>query len=167
MKQLSHDLINNSKHDLSIVLICDILQSPANLGSLSRIADSFGVSTLFIHQNNTNFLKSNRFKKAARQSNKFIDFKSYSDFFKLHESLKEKHFESVAIEYCDNSIALPQTDFNHHTALVVGNEISGLSDDVLKCTDKAVHIEMYGQNTSMNVAQATAIALYECVKQQT
>ncbi|MBS3737745.1 TrmH family RNA methyltransferase [Mesohalobacter halotolerans] len=166
MKQLPHDLINNNKHNLSIVLICDKLQSPANLGSIFRIADAFGVAKLYIHQNNTNILNSNRFKKTARHSNQFIELTYYNDFFTLYKSLKNKHFESVAIEHCDTSIALAQTKFKDNTALIVGNEISGLSDDILKCVDKCVHIEMYGQNTSMNVAQAAAIVLYECVNQQ-
>lgn len=166
MKQLSHDLVHNTKHKLSIILICDNLQSPSNLGSICRIADSFGVSKLYIHQSNIDFLNSSRFKKTARQSDKCIYFESYTDFSALHLSLKENQFESIALEYCDNSMALPKIRFNNKTALVVGNEIYGLPDNVLKCVDKVAHIEMYGKNTSMNVAQASSIALYECINQQ-
>lgn len=166
MEQLSHDSIHLPQHELSLVLICEVLQSPANLGSLFRLADSFGAKKLYIHQSNSDFLNSTRLKKTARQSDQFIDFELYSNFIKLHSSLIQEEFESVAIEHCETSTALPNIIFKPKTAFVIGNEISGVPDDILKKVNKVAHIDMYGKNTSMNVAQASAIALYECVKQQ-
>ena len=46
-------------------------------------------------------------------------------------------------------------------ALVVGNEVRGLSPQILKYCDEVVHIPMYGKKESLNVAVATGIALYE------
>ena len=48
--------------------------------------------------------------------------------------------------------------------LVVGSERNGIQHEILTCADSVYHIPMYGQNSSMNVAQATSIALYEITK---
>ena len=49
--------------------------------------------------------------------------------------------------------------------MIVGNENFGISESVLKKVDQTVHITMYGNNSSMNVVQATAIGLYVLTKQ--
>jgi tRNA G18 (ribose-2'-O)-methylase SpoU len=48
-------------------------------------------------------------------------------------------------------------------ALVVGSEINGVSAEILNISNQIVHINMYGKNSSMNVVQATSIALYEII----
>jgi len=50
-------------------------------------------------------------------------------------------------------------------ALVIGDENSGISEEILSQCKKQVHITMFGKNSSMNVSQAAAIALYELTKQ--
>ena len=55
-------------------------------------------------------------------------------------------------------------DKNSKIAFIIGDENHGVSDAILKQCNVIVHIEMYGQNSSMNVVQATSIALYEFTK---
>jgi len=50
-------------------------------------------------------------------------------------------------------------------AIILGDENFGISEDILNIVDAVVHINMYGNNSSMNVAQATSISLYELTKQ--
>ena len=50
-------------------------------------------------------------------------------------------------------------------AIVIGDENFGVSESILKISDDIIHIDMYGHNSSMNVVQATNIALYELTKQ--
>ncbi len=166
MQQLAHKDITNKKNRLSIILVCDVLNSPANLGSLCRIAEAFSVTKLYINQANKDFLKSNRLKKTARNTDQLIDLEFYTVFTQLYKTLKIEQYECVVLEYCDKSIALPQVRFNSKTALIVGNEKSGVSETILNLVEKSTHIDMYGSNSSINVAQAAAIALYECVNQQ-
>ena len=49
--------------------------------------------------------------------------------------------------------------------LVIGDENFGVSDNILSISDAIIHIDMFGQNSSMNVVQATSIALYQITKQ--
>ena len=48
--------------------------------------------------------------------------------------------------------------------MLIGNEIDGISETFLKKSHQVIHIEMFGKNSSMNVVQATGIALYELTK---
>lgn len=67
------------------------------------------------------------------------------------------------------SASIPVEDFryseeNKCILLILGNEASGISKELLEISDKHLHINMFGQNSSMNVAQAAGIALYEISK---
>ncbi|NQY07011.1 MAG: TrmH family RNA methyltransferase, partial [Flavobacteriaceae bacterium] len=73
----------------------------------------------------------------------------------------------VALEITENSEAIHKHQFqlNKPIALIVGDENFGISEAILAQCHATVHIEMFGQNSSMNVVQASNIALYEIAKQ--
>ena len=81
--------------------------------------------------------------------------------------LKSKKHYLVALEITSSSKSLNHFSFptNQPIALIIGDENFGISESLLKLCDAVVHIPMYGQNSSMNVVQATNIALYEITKQ--
>ena len=72
----------------------------------------------------------------------------------------------IALEITDNSIPISELELpeNSKIAFLIGDENHGVSASILEKCDAVVHIEMYGQNSSMNVVQATSIALYEFTK---
>lgn len=78
----------------------------------------------------------------------------------------QKGYDLLALEITSDSSALDEFKFNEiqKIALVVGNEKTGIEEEVLNLCTKKLHIRMFGQNSSMNVAQATGIALYEITK---
>ena len=71
----------------------------------------------------------------------------------------------LALEITNNSISLNKYNFekNEKYAFVIGNEQKGVSQEALNLSDKSVHIDMYGNNSSMNVSVATGIAVNECL----
>ncbi len=71
----------------------------------------------------------------------------------------------VGLEQTTNSTLLYEHPFVRKTALVIGNERQGLTDDVLVLLDAVVEIPVYGLPFSFNVANATAMALYEYCRQ--
>jgi tRNA G18 (ribose-2'-O)-methylase SpoU len=81
--------------------------------------------------------------------------------------LKTDNYTIYALEITKNSIPIHKASFkkNQKIALVIGDENFGVSDEILKLSDGIFHIDMFGQNSSMNVVQATNIALYEITKQ--
>ena len=81
--------------------------------------------------------------------------------------LKAENYKIVSLEITNNSQALDSFQLPKNTpiALIVGDENFGVHEDILALSDAVVHITMFGQNSSMNVVQATNIALYEFTKQ--
>ena len=75
-------------------------------------------------------------------------------------------YQLLALEITDDSIPLDSISSKElkKVALIVGNEISGISEELLKLSDNRLHITMFGRNSSMNVAQSAGIALYEITK---
>ncbi|MNF86563.1 tRNA (guanosine(18)-2'-O)-methyltransferase [compost metagenome] len=77
--------------------------------------------------------------------------------------LLQNNFEIIALEIASTSKPLKEVNIpeNQKIALIIGSEIDGISDDLLKISNQIVHINMFGKNSSMNVVQAASIALYE------
>lgn len=166
MRQLKHEEFDKKQHDLSIIIVCDKLNSAANLGSIFRTAEAFGVSRIYIHDNNSDFLTQARFKRTARHSFRNVEIETYSDSESVIRAIKNKGFFIISLEKCDESTRLQDIHFQSKTTLIVGNEISGVHDSFLNSSDAVAHIDMFGENSSMNVSQATGISLFECVRQQ-
>ncbi len=147
-----------------ITLLCDGLESPANVGAIFRLCDAFGVEEIIFNQEPD--LTSNRLKRTARTTERTIPFRTVTDLNDALLQLKEKEYLTVALEITNQSNALSsiRTQLPNKIALVIGNERQGVSERILKQVQEVVHIEMFGKNSSMNVAQATAIALYELTK---
>ncbi len=136
-----------------------------NIGSLFRISDALGVEELIFCGENLQLGK--RMKKTSRSTEKYVSHKVESDILQVVTSLKAKRYFIIALEITDSSISLDDflLNTNQPIALIIGNENIGVSEDILKLADEIVHIKMFGENTSMNVVQATSITLYELTKQ--
>ncbi len=136
-----------------------------NIGSLFRISDALGVEELIFCGENLQLGK--RMKKTSRSTEKYVSYKEESDILQVVTSLKAKRYFIIALEITDSSISLDDfiLNTNQPIALIIGNENVGVSEDILKLADEIVHIKMFGENTSMNVVQATSITLYELIKQ--
>ena len=164
MSQLTHYTSNFKKKKHPITLVCDNINNAPNIGSLFRIADAFGVEELIFCGDNIPIGK--RMTKTSRSTEKYVSYRIEPNINEVVKSLKSSHY-ILSLEITDSSIDL--TDFKLETdkpvALVLGDENFGVSDSVLKLSDTILHINMFGNNSSMNVVQATSIALYELVKQ--
>lgn len=163
--QLNHYNSTFKKQKFPITLICDNVNNAANIGSLLRISDALGVEELIFCGENLQLGK--RMKKTSRSTEKYVSHKVESDILQVVTSLKAKRYFIIALEITDSSISLDDfiQNTNQPIALIIGNENIGVSEDILKLADEIVHIKMFGENTSMNVVQATSITLYELTKQ--
>lgn len=105
--------------------------------------------------------------KTSRTTEKVVNFEIVDSAFKFISNLKESDCSIISLEITSNSLPINTFKFpkNKPIILVAGDENFGISDDILQLSDEIIHIEMFGQNSSMNVVQATNIALYEITKQ--
>lgn len=164
-KQYSHHNRSNAVQKRNLVLLSDGVTGPANIGGLFRLCDSFGVKEIVMGHSNPE-LGSARFKKAARNTQQVVTHRFVSDLSKEISELKKNQFYILGLEITTQSIPVQTLEIPKEKAiaLVIGGERHGISETVLQCLDGTVHIEMFGTNSSMNVTQATAIALYELSK---
>jgi tRNA G18 (ribose-2'-O)-methylase SpoU len=105
--------------------------------------------------------------KTSRATEKVVNFELQKDAVLVIKKLKQENHQIISLEITSNSKPLHQVQFNSDKpiVLVVGDENFGVSNDILKLSDSIIHVDMFGQNSSMNVVQAANIALYEITKQ--
>lgn len=164
MKQLSHDDIENKQQKFPITIVCDAIRTPENIGMCFRIAESFGVSKIYLHENSPS-LENRKVTKTARNTISQIDYDFYTDFNGLIGILKKEGNAIVGIEITDKSINIQDFNFKTHKKLVLllGSERNGIAD--ISLVDETIAIPMYGRNSSMNVIHSLAITLYEITNQ--
>jgi tRNA G18 (ribose-2'-O)-methylase SpoU len=136
-----------------------------NLGSLFRIADAFGVEKLILCGKNISLGR--KITKTSRATEKFVTYEVLDSVLKVVQDLKSKEYQIISLEITKNSQPLHTFKFSSKKpmALIIGDENFGVSEAVLNNSDAILHITMFGQNSSMNVVQATNLALYEITKQ--
>ncbi len=154
------------KKQFPITIICDSVNSPANIGSIFRIADSFGVSQIYFCGKDITVI-SKRMLRTARATHEIVHFKQAETVMAATKELLEDGYTFIALEITENSIPVSEYKFDNtkKLALIIGEENHGVSEDILQLVEQSVHINMYGNNSSMNVATATGVALYEITKQ--
>lgn len=163
--QLNHYNTNFNKQIFPITLVCDNVNNAPNIGSLFRIADAFGIEKLILCGENIQLGR--KMAKTSRATEKVIDYEMNLDASEVIKDLKSKNYQIISLEITDSSQPIHKVQFSKEKpiALIIGDENFGISEDILKKSSTIIHIEMFGQNSSMNVVQATNIALYEITKQ--
>ncbi|MEH1008098.1 TrmH family RNA methyltransferase [Winogradskyella sp. ECml5-4] len=163
--QLNHYNSNFQKQKHPITVICDNVTNAPNIGSLFRIADAFGIEELVFCGSDIPLGK--RMTKTSRSTEKYVTHSINEDIETQIQALKAKNYYLIALEITENSQDLSTFKLQTHQpiALILGDENFGVSEPLLKSVDAIVHINMFGNNSSMNVVQATSIALYEITKQ--
>ena len=162
-EQLTHENTPRTSQKIPFVLLCDGVSSPANAGSLFRLADALGIAHIYF-MNSVPDLKSNRLKRTSRSCEMRVDFSLVDEPLELIKKLKKENYSIIGLELANNSIPLEafKSEANK-IALVVGNERHGISTAYLELADQLIYIPMHGQNSSMNVGHATAIAAHQLI----
>ena len=163
--QLTHYNSKFNKQNHHITLVCDNISNAPNIGSLFRIADAFGIENIVFCGDNISLGR--RMNKTSRSTEKYVNHEIESNINEVIKRLKTNNHHLIALEITENSTALSKfkLNLNQPIALILGDENFGVSEEILKQCDAIVHINMYGNNSSMNVAQAASICLYEITKQ--
>lgn len=163
--QLTHDTNTFEKHFFPICLVCDNVTNAPNIGSLFRTADAFGIEKLILCGDD--IVLGRKMIKTARATEKVVNYEICKSAIEVINHLKAKGYQIISLEITNNSRPINTIQFLKNTpiALIIGDENFGVSEAILNTSDTIAHINMYGQNSSMNVVQATNIALYEITKQ--
>ena len=163
--QLTHYTTNFKKHTFPITLICDNVTNAPNIGSLFRMADAFGIEKLILCGENIKLGR--KMAKTSRATEKVVNFEISDSASEVTKALKTKDYQIISLEITETSKPIHNVHFSNKKpiAIIIGDENFGVSEPILNISDDTIHINMFGQNSSMNVVQATNIALYEITKQ--
>ena len=149
-----------------LVVVMDNIRSMHNVGSVFRTSDAFLISGICLcgftpqppHRD---------IHKTALGATESVDWVYYENTFDAVTALKKQGYKVFAIEQTQGSISLEQfrANVNNETlAFVFGNEVEGVSDEVLAICDGAIEIPQYGMKHSLNISVAAAIVLWEMVR---
>ena len=159
-----------------IIVVLDNVRSTHNVGSILRTADGLGVTKVVL-TGYTPYPKvanderlpheivkqTNAIKKTALGAESTMNIERYENIHDVIVELKKRNYSIVGLEQSTNSISIDQLEISDKIALIVGNEVNGVSDEVLCEADSIVEIPMEGNKESFNVSVATGIAVYALI----
>jgi len=154
-----------------LIAALDNIRSLYNVGSIFRTADAFGFQKIYLSGYTPAPIgekQKREIHKTALGTEEFIEWEKFGKTWKLLENLKKQGFYIVGLETDKKAIDISKfnlSKINKNVVLVVGNEVKGLSKEVLKRCDKIIKIPMLGKKESLNVSVAFGVAAY-CTSQQ-
>ncbi|WP_296682760.1 TrmH family RNA methyltransferase [Flavobacterium sp.] len=160
--QLTHENTSFEKKNFPITLVCDHIYFQQNIGSLFRIGEAFGIEKIiFIGKDIP--LTPRKINKTSRSTHLQVPHTIIEETESAIDYLLKNKYEIIALEIAETSSPINEVivNKNQKIALLIGSEIAGINESLLSIANQITHITMYGNNSSMNVVQATSIALYE------
>jgi tRNA G18 (ribose-2'-O)-methylase SpoU len=142
-----------------LVIACAPLRSNVNLSHILRTAGCCGIARVICCGN------ARALDKIARDGADTVELEVHRTLPPVLKELKRQGYRLVGLEQTTNSTSLYDYRFERKTALVVGNERLGLTEEDLDVVDDVIEIPVYGLPYAYNVHTATAMALYEYCRQ--
>lgn len=149
-----------------VVIILDNIRSVHNVGSIFRTADGFGVSKLYLCATTpTPIDRFGRWRKDVAKVALGAEQETPWEYVKTTEEalqkLQEEGYEIISVEQTSDSVSCKDVEYSGKIAFVFGNEVEGISKDVLTKSDQVIEIPMKGKKESFNVSVTVGIVLSE------
>jgi 23S rRNA (guanosine2251-2'-O)-methyltransferase len=147
------------------IIVLDNIRSAYNVGAIFRTADGFRLQAIHLC-GITPKPDHKEVYKTAIGAEHAVEWSYFENPIDSLLSLKNQGFTLIAIEQCDNSSSLLDFKWNSGTkfAIILGNEVEGISSLALERCDHFIEIPQYGTKHSLNVAVACGIVLWDMVK---
>ena len=166
--QLKHNDIHFPQKQFPVHIVANRIELASNIGSLFRVAEAFGIEKIYLPAKSAS-ASHLKIRKAARSTQKKVDYSYIESAIDLVLSLKAEGYLIVSLEVTSQSLAIREFvskqveggKLDKKMCLILGSEKDGIEQTLLDVSDHTIHIPMFGENTSMNVMTAAAIALYE------
>lgn len=150
---------------IPLIVVLDNIRSLNNIGSVFRTSDAFLIEKIYL----CGFTAQPPHKeihKTALGSTETVDWEYVEDTLTLVEKLKEEKVKVASIEQAENSTMLQ--DFmvkpNEKYAIVMGNEVKGVQQEVVSASDYCVEIPQFGTKHSLNISVSTGVVLWDLFK---
>ncbi len=172
MRKLSHEEIvsrqveHQNADRLPLTVVLNNIRSLHNVGAIFRTADGAGIEKIWLC-GITGYPPNSQIAKTALGAESRVPWDHDYSIVNVIRRLKEQKYQIVLLEQMDQSVDYHQFVPTAPVCLVLGNEIEGISDEILELCDAAVDIEMAGIKNSLNVGVAFGIVAYHfrnCLK---
>jgi tRNA G18 (ribose-2'-O)-methylase SpoU len=145
-----------------ITVVLDGVSGHYNIGAMFRLCDAFLVERLVICGKTTEaLLRKRKLVQAAMGTQLWVPWQEAPDAAVLVHAAKVTGHWIAVVEITAESVTPTAMQPRYPAVLVLGNERSGVSREVLACADQTIAIPMQGMANSLNVATAAAIVLHE------
>ena len=172
MRKLKLDELNRASvaefkasQKFPVAVVLDNVRSMHNIGSIFRTADGFAVEQLCLC-GITAQPPHREIEKTALGATQSINWIYYESPLQAIAKLRTEGYKIIAIEQAENSTMLhdfePKTDEKY--AIIFGNEVNGVSDEVMENIDACIEIPQFGTKHSFNVSVAAGIVLWDFVR---
>ena len=173
MRKLSHNEIKETRKSLlnlnefernPIYVLCDSIRSIFNVGSIFRTSDGAFIKKLYL-TGYTPYPPRKEIEKVALGATLSVPWEYHKDAVKLVNELKSKEIKICVLELTDKRNMfwnIEKQDFP--ICLVLGNEITGVSKEIIDIADSSIELPMLGIKQSLNVSVAYGIAVYDMVR---
>jgi tRNA G18 (ribose-2'-O)-methylase SpoU len=148
------------KNPNDFFVIAHNIRSAFNVGSIFRTADAVGINKIYLC-GYTPTPPDQKIKKVALGADDLVPFESFKSATSLIKRLKKQGVKIIALENnLEEGIDYRKFKPQFPLALVLGNEVNGLSKTILKLADQIIYLPMVGQKESLNVSVAFGVASY-------
>jgi tRNA G18 (ribose-2'-O)-methylase SpoU len=150
---------------LPIIIVLDNIRSQHNIGSVFRTSDAFKIEC--IHLCGITATPPNReIHKTALGATETVKWSYFENTMLSVEYLRNNNYLIFAVEQANDSISLDSIEINteEKIALVFGNEVDGVSDEVMYNVDGCVEIPQFGTKHSLNISVSAGIVIWEVAK---
>lgn len=143
-------------------MILENIRSVYNVGAIFRTCDAARVKKLYLcgytpHPPRTDL------EKTALRTIDHVPWEHKESVTDIINDLKKNNVRIIALEQTDKSIDYKKFNYKKPVAIIIGNEVTGIENDVLKLCDGAIEIPMLGIANSLNVTVAAGIVLYNLI----
>ena len=145
-----------------LILILDNIRSLNNIGSVFRTADAFLVEKIYLC-GITATPPHKDIRKTALGATESVDWEYRKDTLELVQELKQTGVKVVSVEQAENAVMLNQflVDVQEKVALVFGNEVKGVSQEVVSASDVVLEIPQFGTKHSLNISVSAGIVVWD------
>ena len=165
MRKLTHEeivarqVIQSRKPRIRLMVVLDNIRSLHNVGSIFRTADGVGIEKLWLC-GITGYPPQSGIEKTALGSEQSVPWEYASNAADVLKRLKSQGYEILMLEQAQGSCPFEDYRPQGPVCLLLGNEVDGVSDDLVPFCDKSVEIEMAGVKNSLNVAVAFGVVAF-------
>lgn len=156
-------LESDRKGSKPFIVLLDGIEDPHNLGAIIRTCECAGVDGVIIPENRACEINATVYKTSAGAV-AHMKVAMVKNLTRTINELKEKGIWVYALEAGNKDIY--QADFTYPTALIIGSEGKGVSRLVRESADEVLALDMNGKVNSLNASCASAIAIYEVIRQR-